>query len=67
MLSEAFYDLLSIGVDKVTELADKGLTAYGINPVVHSLIIDGSFCRRGSVLSFRPIIITLFFTSFFNS
>ena len=54
-------DLLSIGVDKVTELADKGLTAYGINPVVHSLIIDGVFAGVGSVLSFLPIIITLFF------
>ena len=36
-------DLLSIGIDKVTELTDKALTAYGLNPVVHSLIIDGVF------------------------
>ena len=52
---------LSLGIDKVTDLADKGLTAYGINPVVHSLIIDGVFAGVGSVLSFLPIIVTLFF------
>ncbi len=40
---------------------DGGLTAYGINPVVHSLIIDGVFAGVGSVLSFLPIIVTLFF------
>ena len=38
-----------------------GLTAYGINPVVHSLIIDGVFAGVGSVLSFLPIIVMLFF------
>ena len=40
---------------------DGGLTAYGINPVVHSLIIDGVFAGVGSVLSFLPIIVVLFF------
>lgn len=54
-------DLLSLGIDWVTDLADRGLTAYGINPVVHSLIIDGVFAGIGSVLSFLPIIVTLFF------
>lgn len=54
-------DLLSMGIDKLTELVDKGLTAYGINPVVHSLVIDGVFAGVGSVLSFLPIIVTLFF------
>lgn len=54
-------DLLSLGIDWVTNLADRGLTAYGINPVVHSLIIDGVFAGIGSVLSFLPIIVTLFF------
>ncbi len=54
-------DLLSLGIDWVTDLADQGLTAYGINPVVHSLIIDGVFAGIGSVLSFLPIIVTLFF------
>lgn len=54
-------DLLSLGIDALTNLCDKGLTAYGINPVVHSLIIDGIFAGVGSVLSFLPIIVTLFF------
>lgn len=54
-------DLLSLGIDTLTNLCDKGLTAYGINPVVHSLIIDGIFAGVGSVLSFLPIIVTLFF------
>lgn len=54
-------DLLSLGIDALTNLCDKGLTAYGINPVVHSLIIDGIFSGVGSVLSFLPIIVTLFF------
>lgn len=53
--------LLSLGIGALTNLCDKGLTAYGINPVVHSLIIDGIFAGVGSVLSFLPIIVTLFF------
>jgi len=53
--------LLSAGIDAVTMLVDHGLTLYGINPVVHSLIIDGIFNGVGSVLGFLPIIITLFF------
>ena len=52
---------LSLGIDKLTMLVDKALTAYGINPVVHSLIVDGIFAGVGSVLSFLPIIVTLFF------
>ena len=54
-------DLLSQGIDALTALCDRGLTAYGINPVVHSLIIDGVFAGVGSVLSFLPIIVVLFF------
>lgn len=54
-------DLLSLGIDRITQAVDRGLTAYGINPVVHSLIIDGVFAGVGSVLSFLPIIVTLFF------
>jgi len=61
VIGSALSDWLSLGIDKVTELADAGLTAYGINPVVHSLIIDGIFAGVGSVLSFLPIIATLFF------
>lgn len=54
-------DLLATGIDAVTAVADKALTAYGINPVVHSLLIDGVFAGVGSVLSFLPIIVVLFF------
>lgn len=54
-------DLLSTGIDFVTEATDKALTAYRLNPVVHSLIIDGIFAGVGSVLSFLPTIVTLFF------
>ena len=54
-------DLLSQGIDALTVLCDRCLTAYGINPVVHSLIIDGVFAGVGSVLSFLPIIVVLFF------
>ena len=54
-------DLLTLGIDAVTNLTDRALTAYGINPVVHSLVIDGVFAGVGSVLSFLPVIVTLFF------
>ena len=54
-------DLLAMGIDALTAAADAGLTAYGINPVVHGLIIDGVFAGVGSVLSFLPIIVVLFF------
>ena len=54
-------DLLAAGIDWVTAVVDKALTAYGINPVVHSLLIDGVFAGVGSVLSFLPIIVVLFF------
>ncbi len=54
-------DLLARGIDAFTAVCDRGLTAYGINPVVHSLIIDGVFAGVGSVLSFLPIIVVLFF------
>ena len=54
-------DLLAAGIDALTAAADAGLTAYGLNPVVHSLVIDGVFAGVGSVLSFLPIIVVLFF------
>lgn len=54
-------DLLSLGIEQITDICDKGLTAYGINPVVHSLIINGVFAGVGSVLSFLPVIVVLFF------
>jgi ferrous iron transport protein B len=54
-------DLLAEGIAIVTDAVDAGLTAYGINPVVKSLIIDGAFAGVGSVLQFLPIIVVLFF------
>lgn len=54
-------DLLSMGIDALTGTVSAALTAYGINPVVHSLLIDGVFAGVGSVLSFLPIIVVLFF------
>lgn len=54
-------DLFSMLIDFVTSGVDKALTLYGINPVVHSLIIDGIFAGVGSVLGFLPTIVTLFF------
>lgn len=54
-------NLLSMGIDWATGVTDSALTAYGLNPVVHSLIIDGVFAGVGSVLSFLPTIVTLFF------
>ena len=54
-------DLMQLGIDRVTALTDTALTAAGVNSVLHSLIIDGIFNGVGSVLSFLPIIVTLFF------
>ena len=53
--------LLEMGIDKVSELADATLTAAHVNSAMHSLVIDGIFTGVGSVLSFLPIIVTLFF------
>lgn len=53
--------LMELGIDWLTGLCDSGLSAYGLNPVVHSLVIDGIFAGVGSVLSFLPIIVVLFF------
>ena len=61
VIGAAFSTLLDLGIDAVTDLTDRALTAYGINPVAHSLVIDGIFAGVGGVLSFLPIIVTLFF------
>ncbi|MDD2973201.1 MAG: ferrous iron transport protein B [Lachnospiraceae bacterium] len=53
--------LLELGIDALTRLTDAGLAAANVNPALHSLIIDGIFNGVGSVLSFLPIIVTLFF------
>ncbi len=54
-------DLLTYAIDGLTILADNLLSAYNLNPIVHSLIIDGVFAGVGSVLSFLPVIMVLFF------
>lgn len=54
-------DLLSMGIDALSGVTEWALTDYGINPVVKSLVIDGIFTGVGSVLSFLPIIVILFF------
>ena len=54
-------DLMSLGVEAITNLVDQGLTAYQINPVVRSLVVDGALNGVGSVLSFLPTIVVLFF------
>lgn len=53
--------LLETGIEALTAMADGALAAWGVNPVLHSLIIDGIFNGVGSVLSFVPIIVVLFF------
>jgi ferrous iron transport protein B len=61
VIGQRISDLLSLGIDNLTGLVDTMLANYGLNPVVHSLVIDGIFAGVGSVLSFIPIIVTLFF------
>lgn len=61
VIGAALSDWLAMGIDAFTALCDRGLAAYGINPVVHSLVIDGIFAGVGSVLGFLPIIVVLFF------
>ncbi|MGM9651795.1 MAG: ferrous iron transport protein B [Faecousia sp.] len=61
VIGSALSDLLSLGINSLSAVVDQALTAYGLNPVVHSLIIDGIFSGIGSVLSFLPIIVVLFF------
>ncbi len=54
-------DILALGIDSFTVWVDGLLTAYDLNPVVHSLVIDGVFAGVGSMLSFLPLIVVLFF------
>lgn len=53
-------DLLSMGIDGLSDLTARGLELWGVNPVVRSLVIDGIFAGVGSVLSFLPLIVVLF-------
>ena len=61
VIGQRLSDLLDAGIGVVTAWVDGALTAYGINPVVHSLVIDGVFAGVGGVLVFLPVIVTLFF------
>lgn len=54
-------DVLAMGIDKLSELTDNAMTAANVNPAIHSLVIEGIFEGVGSVLSFLPIVVTLFF------
>ena len=54
-------DLLAMGINALAGVTDAALTAYGINPVVHSLVIDGLFGGVGNVVEFLPVIVVLFF------
>ncbi|MCQ2462138.1 MAG: ferrous iron transport protein B [Clostridia bacterium] len=61
LIGQNLSDLMAMGIDALTGVVDTALVNYGINPVVRSLVIDGVFAGVGSVLSFLPIIVVLFF------
>lgn len=61
VIGKALSDILDIGITGITQVVDNGLKAWKVNSVLHSLIIDGIFNGVGSVLSFLPVIVTLFF------
>ena len=56
-----FQNLMEMGIDALTGVVDTALTSWNVNAAVHSLVIDGIFTGVGSVLSFLPIIVVLFF------
>ncbi len=60
VIGQRLSDLLELGIQWVTAQVDAALASFGLNPVVHSLVIDGVFAGVGSVLSFLPIIVVLF-------
>lgn len=61
VIGQRLSDWLALGIDGLTAVFDAAFTAYGLNPVVQSLVINGVFAGVGSVLSFLPIIVVLFF------
>ncbi|MDD7220708.1 MAG: ferrous iron transport protein B, partial [Clostridia bacterium] len=61
VIGSALSDLLDMGISSLTNLVDSALAAWNVNKVLHSLIIDGIFNGVGSVVSFLPVIVTLFF------
>ncbi len=60
VIGQRLSDLLEIAIGEFTAVVDAALGDFGVNPVVHSLVIDGVFAGVGSVLSFLPIIVVLF-------
>ena len=60
VIGAALQDLLSLGIDSLTNLLDNLFTSWGVEPIIHSLVIEGIFSGIGSVISFLPIIIVLF-------
>jgi len=61
VIGQPLSNLFSMGIDWIIGIIDQGLSAYGINPVVQSLVVDGICAGVGSMLSFLPIVVTLFF------
>lgn len=61
VIGSGLSDLLGLGIDGITGIADNALSNVNVNPALHSLIINGVFAGVGSVLSFMPIIVVLFF------
>ena len=61
VIGAGLQDLLASGIDWLTVVVDDALTYWNVNEAVQSLVIDGIFTGVGSVLSFLPIIVTLFF------
>ena len=62
-----FQNLMEMGIDALTGIVDTALTNWNVNAAVHSLVIDGIFTGVGSVLSFLPIIVVLFFCLLYQS
>jgi ferrous iron transport protein B len=60
VIGQRLSDLLAVGVDTFTDFCDQALTHFGTNEVIHSLVINGVFAGVGTVISFLPIIVTLF-------
>lgn len=61
VIGQGLSNLLEMGIEWLANVVDKGMTAWNVNEVLHSLVIDGVFNGVGSVLSFLPVIVTLFF------
>ena len=61
MIGAFFQNLLEMGITALGNFVDNWMTSAGVNDVLHSLVIDGVFNGVGSVLSFLPVIVTLFF------